>query len=69
MNRRYGGEKMADLTLATLIVFLVSLVISAIIIYVVTKIFGEKEGFGTAILTAFIGAIIYAATTISSALS
>jgi len=53
---------MVDVTLATVIVFFISLVISAIIIYVVTKIFGEKEGFGTALLTAFIGAIIYAAT-------
>jgi Na+/melibiose symporter-like transporter len=51
---------MIDVTLATVIVFLISLVISAIIIYIVTKIFGEKEGFGTALLTAFIGAIIYA---------
>jgi hypothetical protein len=51
---------MIDVTLASVIVFLISLVISAIIIYVVTKIFGEKEGFGTAILAAFIGAIIYA---------
>jgi hypothetical protein len=50
-----------EVTLSTIIVFLVSLVISAIIIYVVTKIFGEKEGFGTALLAAFIGAIIYAA--------
>ena len=48
-----------ELTLSTIIVFLISLVISAIIIYVVTKIFGEKEGFGTALLAAFIGAIIY----------
>ncbi len=53
---------MIDVTLATVIVFLISLVISAIIIYVVTKIFGEKEGFGTALLAAFIGSIIYAAT-------
>ena len=53
---------MVDVTLATVIVFFISLVISAIIIYVVTKIFGEKEGFGTAVLAAFIGAIIYAAT-------
>ena len=53
---------MIDVNLATLIVFLISLIISAIIIYFVTKIFGEeKEGFGTALLTAFIGAIIYAA--------
>jgi hypothetical protein len=36
--------------------------VSAIIIYFVTKIFGEKEGFGTALLAAFIGTIIYAAT-------
>ncbi len=52
---------MIDVNLATLIVFLISLIISAIIIYFVTKIFGEKEGFGTALLAAFIGAIIYAA--------
>jgi len=52
---------MIDVTLATVIVFLISLVVSAIIIYIVTKIFGEKEGFGTALLAAFIGAIIYAA--------
>jgi hypothetical protein len=52
---------MIDVTLATAIVFFISLVISAIIIYVVTKLFGEKEGFGTALLTAFVGAIIYAA--------
>ena len=53
---------MADLTLSTVILFLISLFVSAIIIYVVTKIFGEKEGFGTALLAAFIGAIIYAVT-------
>ncbi len=52
---------MIDVTLATVIVFFVSLVISAIIIYIVTKIFGEKEGFGTALLAALIGAIVYAA--------
>jgi hypothetical protein len=39
--------------------FIISLIVSAIIIYVVTKLFGEEEGFGTALLTAFIGAIIY----------
>ncbi len=53
---------MADLTLSTVILFLISLFVSAIIIYIITKIFGEKEGFGTALLAAFIGAIIYAAT-------
>jgi len=50
---------MDDVTLSTIIVFLISLVISALIIYIVTKLFGEKEGFGTALLAAFIGAIIY----------
>lgn len=43
----------------TLIVFLISLVISAIIIYVAAKLFGEREGFGTAILAALIGAAIF----------
>jgi hypothetical protein len=53
---------MADLTIATLILFFISLFVSAIIIYIVTKIFKEEEGFGTALSAAFIGAIIYAAT-------
>jgi len=61
-QKNIGREKMIDITFATIIVFLISLVISSIIIYLVTKLFGEKEGFGTALLTAFIGAIIYAAT-------
>ncbi|MDD5086755.1 MAG: hypothetical protein PHV16_03290 [Candidatus Nanoarchaeia archaeon] len=46
--------------LGALIGFLISLIISAIIIYLAAKLFGEKEGFGTAILAAFIGAIIFA---------
>ena len=46
--------------LETLIGFIISLVISSIIIYIATKLFGEKEGFGTAVLAAFIGAIIFA---------
>ncbi len=45
---------------AVLISFLISLVVSAIIIYFVTRVFGEHEGFGTALLAAFIGAIIFA---------
>lgn len=43
-----------------LIGFLISLGISAIIIYLATKLLGEKEGFGTAILAALVGAIIFA---------
>lgn len=45
---------------ATLVGFITSLVISAIIIYFSAKLFGEKEGIGTAFLAAFIGAIVYA---------
>jgi hypothetical protein len=42
-----------------LIGFLISLIVSSIIIYVVTALFGENEGGGTALLAAFVGAIIY----------
>jgi len=34
--------------------------VSTIIIYVITKVFDEKEGIGTAILAALAGAVIYA---------
>lgn len=44
----------------SLIGFLVSLLVSTIIIYVVGKVLGEHEGVGTAIMAAFIGAIIFA---------
>ena len=46
--------------LGALVGFLLSWLISAVIIYLAVKLFGEKEGFGTAILTALIGAIIFA---------
>ncbi|MEK6943423.1 MAG: hypothetical protein AABX00_05155 [Nanoarchaeota archaeon] len=42
--------------------FLVSLGISSLIIYLATKLLGEEEGFGTAILAALSGAIIFALT-------
>ena len=45
--------------LEILVGFLISLGISAFIIYLATKLLGEKEGFGTAVLAAFIGAIIF----------
>jgi hypothetical protein len=48
-----------ELVFVVLIGFLISLIVSAIIIYAVTGLFGEDEGGGTAILAAFIGAIIY----------
>ena len=48
-----------DLIFVVLIGFLISLIVSAIIIYAVTGLFGEDEGGATALLAAFIGAIIY----------
>lgn len=45
---------------ATAVFFIVGLIVSAIVIYLVTKLFGEREGIGTALLAAFAGAIIYA---------
>ncbi len=45
--------------LGILLGFLVSLVISSIIIYIATKLVGETEGFGTAVLAALAGAIIF----------
>lgn len=42
-----------------IITFVVSVVVSTIIIYVVTKLFGEKEGIGRASVAAIIGAIVY----------
>jgi hypothetical protein len=41
------------------IIFVIGLIISTIIIYVVTRLFGEKEGIGRAFVTAIIGAIAY----------
>ena len=43
-----------------LIFFLVGLIVATRIIYVITKLFEEKEGIGTAILAALVGAVIYA---------
>lgn len=45
--------------LGSVVIFLVSLAISTVVIYVVTKLFGEKEGVGRALLTAIIGTIVY----------
>ncbi len=46
--------------LEVLLGFLISMVISGIVIYLSAKLLGEKEGFGTAILAALSGAIIFA---------
>ena len=46
--------------LTTVVGFLVALIVSTIIIYVVTTLFGEKKSIGTAIIAAITGAVIYA---------
>lgn len=50
---------MAELVV-TILLFLIALIISTLIIYFVTKIFGEKEDIKTALVAAVIGTIIYA---------
>jgi len=51
---------MNDALISAIIYFLIALAVSSIIIWVITKIFGEKEGVGTAIMAALTGAIVYA---------
>jgi multisubunit Na+/H+ antiporter MnhE subunit len=45
--------------LLSALTFIVGLVISTIIIYVTTKLFGQKEGIERAFVTALIGTLIY----------
>jgi len=40
--------------------FVLSMVVSTIIVYIVTKLLGQEEGLGTAVVTAFAGSAIYA---------
>jgi len=44
---------------AILLTFVVALIISTVIIFVITKLFGEKEGITTAFLAAIIGTVVY----------
>ena len=46
--------------IGVLLGFFISMIISAIIIFIAAKLFGEKEGFSTALMTALTGAIIFA---------
>ena len=39
--------------------FVMSMVVSGVVIYIATKLLGEKEGFGTAILAALVGGIAW----------
>lgn len=45
---------------ATIASFIVALIISSVIIYAITRLFGEKEGLLTAIIAAIAGSVIYA---------
>jgi hypothetical protein len=45
--------------LLSAILFIVGLVISTIIIYITTKLLGQKEGIGRAFVTALIGTLVY----------
>ena len=44
---------------STLAIFIIALIISTVIIYLITKLFGEREGIVTAFIAALIGTIIY----------
>lgn len=44
---------------ASIVGFVVALVVATIVIYVVTKLLGEKEGIGRAFLAAIVGTAIY----------
>ncbi len=54
----YMVTNMADVV-STVLGFILALIVSTIVIWVVTKLFGEKEGIGTALIAAIAGTIIY----------
>jgi len=43
----------------TIVGFFVAWLVSTIVIYFVTKLFGQTEGFGKALMTALIGTVVY----------
>jgi hypothetical protein len=47
------------LIVGTLLTFVIALIISTVIIYVIVKFFGEREGIFTAFLAALVGTVIY----------
>lgn len=55
---------MVELTSSALVTaaiyFIAGWIVSSIIIFIVTRLLGEKEGVGTAFLAGLVGAIIYA---------
>ncbi len=46
-------------TLWSIALFVIGLVISTVIIYIVTKLFGEKEGIKHALAAALLGSVVY----------
>lgn len=49
---------MAEL-LTSALIFIISLAISTVIIYIVTRLFGQKEGVGRAFAAAIVGTVVY----------
>lgn len=45
--------------ITTAIAFIIALIVSTVIIYVVTRMFGEKEDIQTALIAALAGTVIY----------
>lgn len=45
--------------MSSLIVFILGIIVSTIIIYIVTKLFGQREGIITALKAAIIGTIVF----------
>lgn len=43
------------------VIFLVGLAVSTVIIFLITKLFGEKGGIGRAVVAAIVGTIVYSA--------
>ena len=44
---------------SSIVYLLIALLVSTVIIYLVTRFMGEKEGLGTALVAAIIGTIVY----------
>lgn len=49
---------MAEL-LTSALIFIISLAISTVIIYIVTRLFGQKKGIGRAFAAAIVGTVVY----------
>lgn len=45
--------------MSAVIMFIIALIISAVIIFIVTKLFGETEDIKTAFIAALVGTVIY----------